>query len=62
MGALIVFLSFYLWFLPFAMVNAHYTFQERYEGYKYKYNVWRMILAITPILNICIVIKYRLYK
>jgi hypothetical protein len=60
MAALIIILVILFWFLPFAMNNAGFLVEERFDGIKY--NGKRTLLAIVPILNIWTLFKYKFYK
>lgn len=59
MAVLIIILVIIFWFLPFAMNNAGFLVEERFDGIKYDGK--RTLLAIIPILNIWALFKYKFY-
>ena len=59
MALLIIILVIIFWLLPFAMNNAGFLVEERFDGIKYDGK--RILLAIVPILNIWTLFKYKFY-
>ena len=59
MALLITILAIIFWFLSFAMNNAGFLVEERFDGIKYDWK--RILLAIAPILNIWTLLKYKFY-
>lgn len=59
MALLITILAIIFWFLPFAMNNAGFLVEERFDGIKYDGK--KALLAIVPILNIWTLFKYKFY-
>lgn len=60
MEVLITILVLIFWFLPFGMNNAGFLVEERFSGAKYDGK--RILLAITPIVNIWTLFKHKFYK